>query len=96
MKWISEILQPEALDEHAPEAVTKAMDEIAEIKQFANDMAVISSHGRRVGGTGDAKIIGYLPLELGPILWAYEPEIFLSKKNMHKFLDANPHFKLKD
>ena len=95
MKWISEILEAEAIDEHAPAAVVKAMDEIAEIKQFANDMAVITNNGPRVGGTGDGKIIGYLPLEIGPILWKYEPEIFLSKKKMHQFLDKNPHFKLK-
>lgn len=93
MQWLSDIVTPIKLREYAP-ATNAALDEADETRRFIEDMAVITNHGRRVGGIGDGKIIGLIPMGLAPTIWKFEPEVFLDTKSCLKFLDKNPAFKV--
>lgn len=89
---LSELLTDTTLRDETP--IGRETEEIQEMKAFIEDMAVIKSYGRVKGGAGDGKIIGLIPLTLGPLIWHTDPEAFLSKKGAHEFLDENPQFKV--
>ena len=90
LKWLTERLD-DPNNWNTP-ALQPAMEEITSTRAYIEDMAVITRFGRRLGGAGDAKVIGEIPMGLYQWLAKYQPDVLMDKKAAHEFLRQNRQF----
>lgn len=66
------------------------MDFLAEYRKFTDEAG--QANGQRPGGSGDLKLIARIPEALLIGIMAVEPDFLKDKKNIYKWLDANPEY----
>jgi hypothetical protein len=70
----------------------ETFDALQTLRNFTDEHAKYTSHGRIAGGSGDLKIIARVPESVMIVALAAEPDLLKDKKTLFKWLDANPHF----
>lgn len=87
------VLDMEEIRKAVPE-VDEKMKAIAELRQFADDNAIITNNGRIAGGAGGMKIMARVPAEVVMYAEAHHGDIWtgMTEKEFSRWLKDNPWF----